>query len=62
MDIEKAKQALDTLYVAAGQAGLSRPQHDAVTNAAKDLLEQIESSEKSDGTTPVEVVPPKKEK
>jgi len=62
MDKEKAKQALDTLYVAAGQAGLSRPQHDAVTNAAKDLLEQIESCDKCDGTTPVEVVPPKKDK
>ena len=43
MDIEKAKQALDTLYMAAGQAALARPQHEAVTAAAKVLLEQIES-------------------
>jgi hypothetical protein len=62
MDTEKAKQALDTLYIAAGQASLSRPQHDAVTNAAKDLLEQIEGCDKCDGTTPVEVVAPKKDK
>lgn len=59
MDTDKAKQGLDTLYIAAGQANLSRPQHDAVTAAAKDLLEQIESCDKCEGTTPVEVVPPK---
>ena len=62
MDIEKAKQALDTLYMAAGQAALARPQHEAVTAAAKELLEQIESCEKCEGTTPVEVVPPSKGK
>ena len=62
MDIEKAKQALDTLYMAAGQAALARPQHEAVTAAAKELLEQIESCDKSDGnTTPVEVVDPQGE-
>ena len=60
MDIEKAKQALDTLYMAAGQASLSRPQHEAVTAAAKELREQIEGCEKcEDNTTPVEVVDPK---
>ena len=60
MDIEKAKQALDTLYMAAGQASLSRPQHEAVTASAKELLEQIEGCEKcEDNTTPVEVVDPK---
>ena len=62
MDIEKAKQALDTLYIAAGQASLSRPQHEAVTTAAKDLLEQIEGCANDEGSTPVDVIPPKKDK
>lgn len=59
MDIKKAKEALDTLYMAAGAATLQRQQHEAVTAAAKTLLEEIESCEKCDNTTPVEVVDPK---
>lgn len=59
MDIKKAKEALDTLYMAAGAASLQRPQHEAVTAAAKTLLEEIEGCEKCDNTTPVEVVDPK---
>jgi len=48
-DKAKLKEALDVLYVAAGNAPLNRQQHEMVTNAARAIMQECGLNESPNG-------------
>lgn len=48
-DKAKLKEALDVLYVAAGNAPLNRQQHEMVTNAARAIMQECGLNEQPNG-------------
>ena len=49
-DKTKIKEALDVLYVAAGNAPLNRQQHEMVTNAARLIMQECGLDEQPNGS------------